>query len=105
MPGTPTGITIQSDTLAPIAGGPVRMLTTTVPLQGVATQVQQQVVVVADPNGVLVDNPVPVLNAMLEVLKDQNAILEELRAMMASFVGWPVVDQGAAPTSIPTLTQ
>lgn len=103
--GTDLGVTLQADTLAPVAGGPVRTVSAVIPLGGIPTQVQQQVVVVADPSGVLIESAIPILTAMLEVLKNHNLLLEEIRACQTAFMGFPIIDQENVAVSPPTISQ
>lgn len=85
-------IQLQSDTIAPIPGGGIRMATATVMIGGMPTQVQMQVVTLADGTGVLVGIP--------DNTAWQRAVLSELhemRKLMAMFMGIPILDTDDIP--------
>lgn len=49
-------VQLQTDTIGTAPGGGIRTITATVMVNGVPTQVQMQVVAIADPAGVLIDD-------------------------------------------------
>lgn len=106
MANTEAGVSLQQDTLSPVAGGPIRTINVWVPnAAGQLVQVQQQAVVLADPNGVLVADPNPAFAQMIVILEDIKEVAEDLRMMMAAFVGTPVIDNQQTVPSNPNITQ
>lgn len=77
------GISVQSDTLAPVSGGPVRTILATVLINGVPTQVQMQVVALADERGIPFERPPA---AALYDRKMLN-VLYDIRALLCNFMG------------------
>ena len=83
------GVSIQQDTLSPVAGGPVRTIQGTVLINGVPTTVQMQVVVFADQNGVLTAPPPD----STVVLTDLLAVMKDVRTLLSQWLGVGVIDQ------------
>lgn len=93
MPTSERGISLQQDTITNVDGGPVRVLQGVANVNGVPTQVQMQVVVLADGDGRLVpvyDDPTPVLTDLLAVMKD-------IRTLLSFQMGLAVSDQTTTP--------
>jgi hypothetical protein len=88
------GVALQQDTLTNVSGGPIRTITAVVPINGVPTQVQMQVISIADANGVIVgaapDNT--------QLLLDTLAVMKDVRTLLSAWLGLNVVDQTTTPT-------
>ena len=69
-------VPLQQDTLSTLPGGGIRTITATVMINDVPTQVQMQVVALADPSGALLAG-----STNLDVLA---AILDELREIKSA---------------------
>lgn len=87
------GVSLQQDQLTNVAGGPVRTIATTVSINGVPTQVQMQVVSLADERGVLFDPP----ERNEAVLEDILAVLYDIRTLLSFQMGLSVTDQITTP--------
>lgn len=86
---TETGVSLQADQLATVPGGPVRFVTMQVPINGVLTTVQAQVVAMTDANGQVLDwSYQPSSNQLADVINE----LRELRTLIATWMGVPVVN-------------
>lgn len=94
MPANPDqGIALQTDTLSPVAGGPVRTLSLMVPVNGVMTQVQAQVVMISDSTGNIIDGW-----AQYDQWRALLTELREIRTILAIANGMPAIFQ---PLDIP----
>lgn len=89
------GVSLQQDQLSNVAGGPARTILTTVSINGVPTQVQMQVVSIADERGMLFEAPVN--NAV--VLEDILAVLCDIRTLLSFRMGLSVSDQTKTPVN------
>ena len=87
MPAIESTLPVQTDTLTtnPL---PIRMVTVTVPINGIPTQVQMQVVAISDENGVLFEAP---YNPR-QLLGDIANILKDIRVMMSKLSDMPFAD-------------
>lgn len=84
------GIGLQSDTLSPVAGGPIRTMLVTTLINGVPTQVQMQVVAIADERGVPFEPP------LQAGTYDKNiySCLRDIRSLLSFFTGVAIVERG-----------
>lgn len=86
---------IQSDTVGEAADGVgVRMIQVFVPINGVMTPALVQATVLADANGVLLDD-LPAYNVHLRILRE----LREIRVLLAQQAGQLVLDDDLPPRS------
>lgn len=84
MPNTEQGVPLQSDQLSTVPGGSIRTVTVTIPVNGVPTPVQMQVVSIADENGVILGQPYDPrasLGDMVNILKDIRVMVSKLSDM------------------------
>jgi len=88
MPNTEQGVQLQSDQLSNVPGGAIRTVTVTIPINGVPTPVQMQVVAIADENG----NIAPVPYEPRQLLGDIANILRDIRVMVSKLSDMPFVD-------------
>lgn len=77
-----SGVTLQTDTLAPVPGGPVRTVLATVLINGVPTQVQMQAVVLCDASGAVQD-----FQHEMAWQDEMLAEMREIRRLIALFMG------------------
>jgi hypothetical protein len=80
------GVSLQTDTLSQVPGGPARTIIATVMIGGVPTPVQMQVVTLADGNGNVIDDFAQYEND-IQIVSE----LREIRKLLAMFMGVPVV--------------
>jgi hypothetical protein len=85
MPEIP--VPLQTDTITTAPGGGIRTITATVMINGIPTQVQMQVVALADPNGVLVDDHTAA-HIQFATLRE----LREIKRLLALMAGVPVFE-------------
>lgn len=95
MPATERGIALQQDTITNVDGGPVRVLQGTAIINGVPTNVQMQVVVLADADGRFV----PAQPDNTAILLDTLAVLKDIRTLLSFQMGLSVTDQTTTPVT------
>lgn len=79
-------IPLQSDQLSLVAGGPIRTIIATIPINGIPTQVQMQVVAIANADGIFEDQQNPYINQIqFEIL----TTLKDIRRIVAQLAGIP----------------
>jgi uncharacterized membrane-anchored protein len=88
MPNNEQGVPIQTDQLTTVPGGPIRTVTVTVMVNGVATPMQMQVIAIADENGVLIGQPCD----PRQLLGDIANILADIRTMVSKLADMPFVN-------------
>jgi hypothetical protein len=88
------GVNLQQDTLSNVSGGPIRTITAVTPINGVPTQVQMQVIAVADGNGVILGSQPD----YTDLLRDNLAVLKDVRTLLSAWLGLNVTDQTTTPT-------
>lgn len=93
MPATERGIALQQDTLTNVDGGPVRVLQGTAIINGVPTNVQMQVVVLANADGQFVPVPEDPITALEDIL----AVMKDIRTLLSFQLGLSVTDQTITP--------
>lgn len=105
MASIDSGVSLQADTLSTVPGGPIRTAGVFITVGGLQTQVQQQVVTLADKNGVLVgDQFEPLLASIADSQLRTLVLLADLRTMLGFFTGMPIVDNNVAISGQPTFT-
>ena len=97
MPNIEAGVPVQADTLSTVPGGPIRTLTVTVPVNGVPTQVQMQVIAIADENGVILGQP----DEPRQLLGDIANILKDIRVMVSKLSEMPFTDNQEGRNDLP----
>jgi hypothetical protein len=97
MPNIEQGVPLQTDQLSTVPGGSIRTVTVTVPINGVPTPVQMQVIAIADANGVIADNP-PNMTGLFSDILD---VLEDIRVAVFRLADMPFSDSANPSTDIP----
>ena len=97
MPSQEQGVALQTDQLQPVPGGGVRTVTVMVPINGVPTPMQMQVVCIADANGVIADAPY----LPREVVSDIINVLKDIRVMLAKLSDTPFTDSQLSQVNNP----
>lgn len=88
MPNYEQGVPLQTDQLSTVPGGAIRTVTVTVPINGVPTPVQMQVISIADENGVIFGQPYE----PRQLLGDIANTLRDIRVMVSKLSEMPFVD-------------